>query len=58
MEKVNGRQLVDVWGEMDQLQQFKLIQNLVRLESQLASIEFPGYNLWKFVFPPFCETRK
>ncbi|PGH19280.1 hypothetical protein AJ80_04033 [Polytolypa hystricis UAMH7299] len=42
-EKVNGRQLVDVWGEMDQLQQFKLIQNLAQLESQLASMEFPGY---------------
>ncbi|PGH15601.1 hypothetical protein AJ80_05465 [Polytolypa hystricis UAMH7299] len=39
-EKVNGRQLVDVWGEMDQLQQFKLIQNLIWLESQLASIGF------------------
>jgi hypothetical protein len=38
-----GRQLVDVWGEMGQLQQFKLIQNLVQLESQLASMEFPGY---------------
>ncbi|RDW68809.1 phosphotransferase family protein [Aspergillus mulundensis] len=43
MEKINGRQLVDVWGEMGQLQQFKLIQNLVQLESQLASLEFPGY---------------
>lgn len=43
MEKINGRQLVDVWGEMDQLQQFKLIQNLVQLESQLASMKFPGY---------------
>lgn len=43
MEKVNGRQLVDVWGEMGQLQQFKLIQNLAQLESQLASMEFPGY---------------
>ncbi|KAI9370609.1 kinase-like domain-containing protein [Aspergillus egyptiacus] len=43
MEKVNGRQLVDVWGEMNQLQQFRMIQNLVRLECQLASLEFPGY---------------
>ncbi|OGM48875.1 hypothetical protein ABOM_002958 [Aspergillus bombycis] len=43
LEKVNGRQLISVWGEMGQLQQFKLIQNLVQLESQLASIEFPGY---------------
>lgn len=43
MEKANGRQLVDVWGEMGQLQQFKLIQNLVRLESQLVSLDFPGY---------------
>lgn len=28
---------------MDQSQKFKLIQNLVQLESQLASMKFPGY---------------
>ncbi|OJJ45136.1 hypothetical protein ASPZODRAFT_70346 [Penicilliopsis zonata CBS 506.65] len=43
MEKAQGRQLVEVWGEMNQSQQFNTIQNLVRLESQLASIDFPGY---------------
>ena len=43
MEKAKGRQLVEVWGEMDQPQKFRVIQNLVRLESQLASVKFPGY---------------
>lgn len=43
MEKAKGRQLVEVWGEMNQPQKFKLIQNLVRLESQLASMKFSGY---------------
>ncbi|GIK04054.1 hypothetical protein Aspvir_008129 [Aspergillus viridinutans] len=43
MEKAKGRQLVEVWGEMDQPQKFKVIQNLVLLESQLASVKFPGY---------------
>lgn len=28
MEKAKGRQLVEVWGEMDQAQKFKLIQTL------------------------------
>ncbi|RHZ63822.1 hypothetical protein CDV55_106457 [Aspergillus turcosus] len=41
MEKAKGRQLVEAWGEMDQPQKFKVIQNLVRLESQLASVKFP-----------------
>ncbi|OJJ69960.1 hypothetical protein ASPBRDRAFT_56718 [Aspergillus brasiliensis CBS 101740] len=43
MEKARGRQLVDVWGEMNQLQQFRLVQCLVRHESQLAEMEFPAY---------------
>ncbi|RAQ44971.1 hypothetical protein AFGD_008158 [Aspergillus flavus] len=32
MEKARGRQLVDVWGDMNQLQGFKFIKNLARLE--------------------------
>ncbi|KAI2821205.1 hypothetical protein CBS147343_7944 [Aspergillus niger] len=43
MEKAHGKQLVDVWGEMNQLQQFRLVQCLVQLESQLAALEFPAY---------------
>ncbi|KAK6832009.1 hypothetical protein RU639_002651 [Aspergillus parasiticus] len=42
-EKARGRQLVEVWGDMDQLQRFKFIKNLARLEGQLASLEFTGY---------------
>jgi hypothetical protein len=52
MEKATGYQLREVWGEMNQLQKYKeyrsgwcsgVIQNLVMLESQLASLKFPGY---------------
>ncbi|KAE8137321.1 kinase-like domain-containing protein [Aspergillus pseudotamarii] len=43
LEKADGRQLVDVWGDMDQLQRFQLIKNLARLEGELTSMEFPGY---------------
>lgn len=43
LEKASGRQLVDVWGEMNQLQQFQMIKELAHLEGQLASLEFPGY---------------
>lgn len=39
MEKSQGRQLVEVWGEIDQLSRFRLIKNLARLESELASIK-------------------
>ncbi|RAK95655.1 serine/threonine protein kinase [Aspergillus ibericus CBS 121593] len=48
MEKAGGRPLFRVWGEMNQLQQFSLIKSLVRLESQLAALEFPAYgNLYR-----------
>lgn len=43
MEKAKGRPLVEVWGELDQLQKFRVIQNLAYLESQLASQRFPAY---------------
>ncbi|KAF4215038.1 hypothetical protein CNMCM8980_008787 [Aspergillus fumigatiaffinis] len=43
MDKARGYQLGEVWGEMNQLQKYKVIQNLVMLESQLASLKFPGY---------------
>jgi hypothetical protein len=43
MEKAKGRALVEVWGELDQLQKFRVIQNLAYLESQLASQRFPAY---------------
>lgn len=51
MEKAKGRQLVDVWGDMDQLQKFKLIQSLIRLKTQLALMEFPGYGNLYFRHP-------
>jgi hypothetical protein len=49
MEKARGYQLGEVWGEMNQLQKYKVIQNLVMLESQLASLKFPGYGNCTFV---------
>lgn len=42
MEKAGGRQL-KYGGDLDQLQRFKLIKNLARLQGQLVSLEFPGY---------------
>ncbi|GKZ19282.1 hypothetical protein AbraIFM66951_011424 [Aspergillus brasiliensis] len=58
MEKAHGKQLVDVWGEMNQLQQFRLVQCLVRLESQLAALEFPAYgNLYFRRFGPQDSAR-
>lgn len=49
MERACGRQLVDVWGEMNQLQQFRLVQCLVQLQSQLAALEFPAYGNMYFL---------
>ncbi|EAU29586.1 predicted protein [Aspergillus terreus NIH2624] len=43
MEKAKGRPLVEVWGELDQLQKIRVIQNLAYLESQLALQRFPAY---------------
>ncbi|RDH30425.1 hypothetical protein BDQ94DRAFT_181707 [Aspergillus welwitschiae] len=58
MEKAHGKQLVDVWGEMNQLQQFRLVQCLVRLESQLAALEFPAYgNLYFRCLGPQDSVR-
>ncbi|KAE8322473.1 hypothetical protein BDV39DRAFT_196688 [Aspergillus sergii] len=49
MEKARSRQLVDVWGDMDQLQRFKLIKKLARLEGQLASLEFPVMEICEWI---------
>ncbi|GFN11624.1 phosphotransferase family protein [Aspergillus tubingensis] len=49
MERACGRQLVDVWGEMNQLQQFRLVQCLVQLQSQLAALKFPAYGNMYFL---------
>ncbi|PWY75867.1 hypothetical protein BO83DRAFT_397986 [Aspergillus eucalypticola CBS 122712] len=49
MERACGRQLVEVWGEMNQLQQFRLVQCLVQLQSQLAALEVPAYGNMYFL---------
>jgi len=42
MEKASGVQLFSKWEKMTELEQFRLIQNLTRLEGQLADINFPA----------------
>jgi hypothetical protein len=55
MEKARGIQLADVWGDMNQLNQFKLIQCLTQLDSQLALMKFPAYgNLYFRDAAPRC----
>lgn len=49
MEKAKGRPLVEVWGELDQLQKIRVIQNLAYLESQLALQRFPAYGGFYFM---------
>jgi hypothetical protein len=41
LEKAPGRQLFRVWGDMNPLERYALIQHRVRLESQLAALTFP-----------------
>lgn len=43
MDKAAGQQLFQVWGDMSEPHRYKLIQNLARLESSLASTQFPAY---------------
>ncbi|KAK2734458.1 hypothetical protein FQN57_001693 [Myotisia sp. PD_48] len=42
-EKAAGKQLFDVWGEMNEPTKFKLIRNLCQLEAELAKIKLPAF---------------
>ncbi|KAI1980122.1 hypothetical protein LOZ51_000497 [Ophidiomyces ophidiicola] len=42
-EKSAGRQLCDVWGDINEPTKFRLIRNLSRLEGELVSIKLPAY---------------
>jgi len=48
MEKAPGRQLYEVWGDMSEPLRYTHIQNLARLKSELASVEFPTYGILYF----------
>ena len=43
MEKAPGTQLFRVWDQMNDLNRLSLVENLTKLESQLASIQFPAF---------------
>ncbi|EFR03064.1 hypothetical protein MGYG_06062 [Nannizzia gypsea CBS 118893] len=42
-ERCSGKQLVDVWDDMNEPTKFKLIQSLSQLEGELSSIKFPAF---------------
>jgi hypothetical protein len=43
LEKAPGIQLFKVWGDLEGPQRFSLIKQLVEIEWQLSSIQFPAY---------------
>jgi len=43
MEKATGVQLFEVWGNTNELQRLRLIENITKIESQLSPIRFPAY---------------
>ncbi|KAI9042825.1 aminoglycoside phosphotransferase family protein [Aspergillus affinis] len=43
MEKANGVQLYDRWGEMAEIEKMELIKHLTQLEAQSSATSFPAY---------------
>lgn len=43
LEKSGGRQLTEVWEDLEEPQQSALIRKFAELESRLAAVELPGY---------------
>ncbi len=43
VEKATGVQLFEVWGNMNELQRLRLIENITKIENQLSPIRFPAY---------------
>ncbi|PYH99089.1 hypothetical protein BO71DRAFT_415805 [Aspergillus ellipticus CBS 707.79] len=43
MEKIQGVALSETWGEMNTLERYKIIDQIVQVEKELASISFPAY---------------
>ncbi|KAJ0414703.1 serine/threonine protein kinase [Aspergillus carlsbadensis] len=57
MKKADGIQLVDVWGDMDQIQRFQLIKDLARLETELASLKFAACGSLYFCDSPDAKRQ-
>ena len=43
MERVNGRQLSDVWATLSKKQRFGLVENLIEIEKKLVNTRFTGH---------------
>lgn len=43
MEKIRGVPLFEAWEAMDTLGRYKIIDQVVQMEKELASISFPAY---------------
>ncbi len=56
LEKAPGKQLSEVWDDMDLRARFKLLANLAQLEAQLANIRFPCSGA--LYFRAFARSRK
>lgn len=61
MERVEGRQLSEVWHTMSEAQHFKLVKNVVAIEAKLAGLDLLNYGslYYRDVYPdglPIAET--
>lgn len=43
MEKVPGVSLAELWDGLDVIQRYNIIERVVSMEKDLASLEFPAY---------------
>lgn len=43
MERVKGTALADVWGSMNALERYKIIEQIVQMEKQLECLKLPAY---------------
>lgn len=43
LERIGGKQLTEVWENLQEPDRLQLIRNFAQLESKLAEIEFPAY---------------
>ncbi len=57
MEKAAGVQLFKGWENINELQRLRLIENITKLENQLAAIRFPAYGSLFFRHSVAEESR-
>lgn len=43
MEKVKGAALAEIWGSMNALERYKIIDQIVQMEKQLERLKLPAY---------------